>query len=156
MFWSKVCKSSWNCEWNLAFPVFVSPIVWNMCENLPYESLYFKELYNQQEYYWPTIYRTGAAVVSTITSYKITKIVRTLSLAGLGLVNMVITQARIWKTFWVQNSTSLLYLPIPLSAETWKIVTKEVCQFFFSLKLTISTRKSVFWYVFPYLENTYH
>ena len=69
MFWSKLCKSSWNCRvWNLAFPVFVSPVVWNMCENLHYESVYFKKLHNQQEYYWPTIYRTGTAVVSTITS----------------------------------------------------------------------------------------
>ena len=25
------------------FPVFISPIVWNMCENLHYESVYFKE-----------------------------------------------------------------------------------------------------------------
>ena len=49
--------------------VFISPIVWNMCENLLYESLYFKERHNQQEYYWPTIYRTGAVVVSTITCY---------------------------------------------------------------------------------------
>ena len=40
------------------------------------------------------------------------------------------------KSFQVQNSTSLLYLPIPSSAETWKIVTKKECQFFFSLKLT--------------------
>ena len=39
-----------------------------MCENLHYESVYFKELHNQQEYYWPKIYRTGAALVSTITS----------------------------------------------------------------------------------------
>ena len=31
-----------NCAWNLAFPAFISPIVWNMCENLPYESVYFK------------------------------------------------------------------------------------------------------------------
>ena len=54
---------------NVAFPVFISPIVWNMCENLLYESLYFKERHNQQEYYWPTIYRTGAVVVSTITCY---------------------------------------------------------------------------------------
>ena len=23
-----------NCAWNLAFPVFISPIVWNMCENI--------------------------------------------------------------------------------------------------------------------------
>ena len=28
-----------------------SPIVWNMCENLHYESVYFKELHNEQEYY---------------------------------------------------------------------------------------------------------
>ena len=68
MFWSKLCKSTWNCAWNLAFPVFISPIVWNMCENLPYELVYFKELHNEQECYWPAIYRAGAAVVSTITS----------------------------------------------------------------------------------------
>ena len=46
MFWSKLCKSNWNCAWNLAFPVFISPIVWNMSENLHYESVYFKELHN--------------------------------------------------------------------------------------------------------------
>ena len=57
-----------DVAWNLAFPVFISPIVRKMCDNLHYESVYFKELHNQQEYYWPTIYRTGAAVVSTITS----------------------------------------------------------------------------------------
>ena len=39
-----------------------------MCENLHYESVYFKELRNEQEYYRPIIYRAGAAVVSTITS----------------------------------------------------------------------------------------
>ena len=140
MFWSKLCKPSWNCAWNLAFPVFISPIAWNMlpwvpevflacggtfqcwpkaeatsgeagrykdltetgnyarkvsgtqgrnmCENLHYESVYFKELHNEQEYYWPTIYRTGAAVVSTITSYS----TRTLSsnswhVAGISQVN---------------------------------------------------------------------
>ena len=52
----------------LYWTVFISPTVWNMCENLHYESVYFKELHNEREYYWPTIYRTGAAVVSTITS----------------------------------------------------------------------------------------
>ena len=36
-----------------------------MSENLHYESLCFKELHNDQEY---TIYRAGAAVISTITS----------------------------------------------------------------------------------------
>ena len=47
----------------------------------------------------------------------------------------LITQARIKKSFRVQNSKtlfSLLYLPIPSSAETWKIVTKKVSQFFFA------------------------
>ena len=47
------------------FPVFISPILWNMCEYLHYESVYFKD---EQEYYQPTIYGAGAAVVSTITS----------------------------------------------------------------------------------------
>ena len=39
-----------------------------MCENLHCESVYvyFKELHNDQEYYWPTIYRAGEAAVSTI------------------------------------------------------------------------------------------
>ena len=37
-------------------------------ENLQYESVYFKELHNDREYYRPTIYSVGAAVVSTITS----------------------------------------------------------------------------------------
>ena len=79
--------------------------------------------------------------------YKITKIVRALWLAeksvsmrvckhGCGVkmfaFRALITQARIWKSFRVQNSTSLLYLPIPSSAETWKIITKKVCQFFFA------------------------
>ena len=69
MFWSKLSKSTWHCAWKLAFPVFLSPIVWNVCENLHYESVYFKELHNEQEYYWPTTYtERGAAVVSTIAS----------------------------------------------------------------------------------------
>ena len=37
------------------------------------------------------------------------------------------------KSSQVQNSTSLLYLPIPSLAETWKILTKKVCQSFFAL-----------------------
>ena len=32
------------------------------------KSVYFKELYNEQEYYCPAIYRAGTAVVSTISS----------------------------------------------------------------------------------------
>ena len=55
-----------------------------------------------------------------------------------------IIQARIWKSFPVQNSTSLLYLPIPSLAETWKIVTKKV-SIFFRLSWHFKTEKSVFW-----------
>ena len=45
-----------------------------MCENLPYESVYFKELHNEQECYWPTIYRAGAScsVNYYYTSYILT------------------------------------------------------------------------------------
>ena len=70
MFWSER-KSNWNCALNFAFSVFISPVVWNMCENLHYEWVYFKELHNEQEYDWPTVYRAWAAVVSTITSLSI-------------------------------------------------------------------------------------
>ena len=44
----------------------------------------------------------------------------------------LITRAWIWKCFRVQNSISLLYLPFPLSAETWTILTNKLCQFFFA------------------------
>ena len=57
----------------------------------------------------------------------------------------LITQPRIWKSFQVQNSTSLLYLLIPSSAETWKIATKKVCPFLFLLSWHFKREKSVFW-----------
>ena len=99
----KLCKSSWNCALNLAFPVFISPIVWNMCENLHYESVYFKELHNQQEYYWPTIYRTGAAVVSTITS------VLLFGYNRIGVINQ--TPVNTFHVRWIL-SLSLTRLPV--------------------------------------------
>ena len=46
---------------------------YDLCENLPYESVYFKELHNEQECYCLTIYRVVAAVVSTITSLIVIK-----------------------------------------------------------------------------------
>ena len=48
--------------------IYLTYIVWNICENLHYQSVYFKELHNEQEYYRPTIYRAETAVVSTVTS----------------------------------------------------------------------------------------
>ena len=56
----------------------------------------------------------------------------------------LITQARIWKSFRVQNSTSLLYLPIPSSAETWKIVTNKLCQFCFAIADILSKKNPYF------------
>ena len=90
-----------------------------------------------------------------ISHYKITKIVHALWLAERSVCmrvcqhgcdvkmfcfQVLITQARIWKSFWVQNSTSLLYLSIPSSAETWKIVTNKLCQFCFRAKSKTSWR----------------
>ena len=46
----------------------LSPIVWNTCENLHYELVYFKDLQKDHEYYRPTTYGAEAAVVSTFTS----------------------------------------------------------------------------------------
>ena len=82
-----------------------------------------------------------------ILFYKITNIVRALWLAERSVCMRVCKQgcgvklfgfsranhaSTIWKSSRVQNSTSLLYLAIPSSAETWKIVTKKVSQFFFA------------------------
>ena len=36
------------------------------------------------------------------------------------------------KKFSSSKLDKFTYLPIPSSAETWKIVTKKVCQFFFA------------------------
>ena len=63
MFWSKLCKLNWNCAWNLAFPVLT------YCMEYVWKSSLWIGIF--QEYYWPTIYRAGAAVVSTITSNSI-------------------------------------------------------------------------------------
>ena len=40
------------------------------------------------------------------------------------------------KKFSGSKLENLLYLSIPLSAETWKIFTNKLCQFVFPLKLT--------------------
>ena len=53
-----------------------------------------------------------------------------------------ITQARI---FELKNlSTSLLYLPISSSAETWKIFRGMICQFFFALADILSEKNPYF------------
>ena len=107
---------------------------------------------------------------SYIYIYKITMIVRALWLRGVfawEYVNMVmasrsftfhalITQARIWKSFQVQNSTSLLYLPIPSSTETWKIVTKKVCQFYFRVQSLKKLLKIFLQYLKLFLSPQVH
>ena len=46
------------------FPVFISPIVWNMCEHLHDESVYFKELHKEQEYYLQSLQSGGSCSVN--------------------------------------------------------------------------------------------
>ena len=61
------------------FPVFNSPIAWNMCENLHYESAYFKELHKEQEYrggcsvnyyWWYIVYGVAFAIIKKLLPYK--------------------------------------------------------------------------------------
>ena len=96
----------------------------------------------------PCILRVLLTLYGKMTCYRITRIVCALLLAkrsvcmrvckhGCGFKMFCFLRANHastnLKSFRVQNSTSLIYLPIPLSAETWKILTKKVCQFFFRL-----------------------
>ena len=41
-------KSTRLSAGNLAFPAFISPQLYVMCENLQYKSVYFKELHKDQ------------------------------------------------------------------------------------------------------------
>ena len=100
------------------------------------------------------------AWLSAILNYKITKIVRVLWLAerrvfAWDYVNVVvtsrcfafralITQARIWKSFWVENSTSLLHLPIPY-LKLGKSLQTYCVGFYFCLSWHLKREKSVFW-----------
>ena len=102
-----------------------------------------------------------------IFHYKITKIVRELWLAersvcmrvckhGCDLKMFCFSKANHastnLKSFWVQNLTNLLYLPIPSSAENWKIFTNKLCQFCFCAKSKTSSGLLVYiqtrtWYI---------
>ena len=67
-------KSAWNLELQLSMERFLyltycMEYVWK--SSLWIGRVYFKELVNVQEYYWQTIYRAGAAIVSTTTSSKL-------------------------------------------------------------------------------------
>ena len=60
--------------------------MYGICVNIfIMKSVYFKELHNEQEYYCPTIYRAGAAVVSTITRSDILNNKVCVSVISLGL-----------------------------------------------------------------------
>ena len=66
----------------------------------------------------------------------------------------LITQARIWKSFWVENVTSSLYPPIPSSAETWNIFTNMLCKFCFRLSWHFNQENAVFWKAFFFFRKT--
>ena len=89
---------------------------------------------------WP---RIGGGL---LLSPPITKIVRALRLAERGVYLRVCKHGCDVKMYWfsrpnhsheflkvfeLKHSTSLLYLPISSSAETWEIFTNMLCQFFF-------------------------
>ena len=56
------------------------------------------------------------------------------------------------KGFELKTSTSLLYSPISSSAETWKIFTNMLCQFFFTWAGILSDKETVFWKA-SFLQN---
>ena len=58
------CVSCFSCVFTLTYQTYCM----EYRENLHCESVYFKELHNDQECYWPTISRAGAAVVLSITT----------------------------------------------------------------------------------------
>ena len=47
------------------------------------------------------------------------------------------------KVFLAENSTNLLYLPIPPSAKTWKMFINMLCQFFFFAYADTSNEKTL-------------
>ena len=96
---------------------------------------------------------------AAIHSHKITKIVRALWFAERCVCIRVCKHGDIklffssranyantnLKRFWVENSTNLLYLPIPSTAKTWKIFTNMLCQFFFRLSWHFKREKPLLW-----------
>ena len=58
----------------LAFPEFISPIVWNMCENLHYESSVVNRYISKSYTTSKNSIGRGLAVVSTITSYSYSRL----------------------------------------------------------------------------------
>ena len=59
-------------------------------------------------------------------------------------LHALITQVRILKYFWVENSTNLLNLPIPSSDETWKNLYKHAVPICFRLSWHFK-REKPFW-----------
>ena len=120
MFWSKLCKSTWNCAWSLAFPVFISPI--NCMEYVWKSSLWIgifqRATQRARMRYWPTIYRAGAAVVLTITSLFIFLYLGT----SVFWAWFLTFQSNIWCIFirWIKYSLLLVVLLVllPYSAST--------------------------------------
>ena len=93
--------------------------------------------------------------VRKTANYKTTKIERALWLAERSVcmrvfkhgcdVNMFCLSRANHARTNLKTFLSLLYLPIPSSAETWKIFTNKLCQFCFRLSWHFKREKSVFW-----------
>ena len=101
MFWSKLCKSNRNCAWNLAF---ISCTYLTFCMEYVHVltcslwiGIFQRALYTRSK---NTIYRTGKAVVSTITR---------------AIFVLILTQThcpvcRLLETFWTFTSLVVLWL----------------------------------------------
>ena len=102
--------------------------------------------------------------LDSIQSYKITNIVSALWLAERSVcmtvckhgswqqdVSLFAWKHKFEKGFELKNSSSLLYLPIYSSSDTWKIFRNMQCQFY-CLELTFWTRKTRFWKA-SFLQN---
>ena len=95
--------------------------------------------------------------LDSLQSYRITKIVRALWLAERHFC-MRVCKHGLWqqdvllfackhefeKGFELKNSSSLLYLPISSSVETWKIFRNMQCQCFFARADILSKKNSYF------------
>ena len=95
--------------------------------------------------------------LDSIQSYKITNIVSALWLAERSVcmtlckhgswqqdVSLFAWKHKFEKGFELKNSSSLLYLPISSSAETWKLFRNMQCQFFFAWADILSEKNPYF------------
>ena len=95
-----------------------------MCENLAYESVYFKEVHKDKEYNWPTSCRAVAAVFLTVFGVRST---RTQPLIFVGCC----------VHYWVSCAINThIYLALRCKTNFQKIILLRVCRGIIEEKVT--------------------